>query len=46
MDKKLAAKVLDKALSTGADFAELYVQNKVTHVVELNYKRVDNVMTR
>ena len=46
MDKKLAAKVLDKALSTGADFAELYVQHKVTHVVELNYKRVDNVMTR
>ena len=46
MDKKLAASVLDKALCSGADFAELYVQNKSVHTIELNYKRVDNVLTR
>ena len=45
MDRSLAKKVLDIALGTGADFAELYVQNKVSRVVELNYKRVDNVST-
>jgi len=46
MDNKTARKVLDTALSTGADFAELYVQNKTTHTVELNYRRVDNVLSR
>ena len=34
------------ALATGADFAELYVQQRTSSVVELNYHRVDNVSTR
>ncbi len=46
MDHKTARKALDAALETGADFAELFVQNKTTHLVELNYRRVDNVSTR
>lgn len=46
MNNVLAQKVLDVALATGADFAELYVQNKTTRAVEINYKRVDNVSSR
>lgn len=46
MEKHIAQKTLDIALATGADFAELYVQNKTSHVVSINYKRVDNVFTR
>lgn len=46
MDKSTAQKVLNIGLSTGADFAELYVQDKTTRSIELNYKRVDNVATR
>lgn len=45
MENKQAKKVLSAALATGADLAELYVQNKLTRVVQLNYKRVDNVAT-
>lgn len=45
MDKKIAKKVLSKALATGADLAELYVQDKISRVVQLNYRRVDNVST-
>ena len=45
MDKVIAKKVLSKALATGADIAELYVQNKLSRVVQLNYRRVDNVST-
>lgn len=46
MDLKIAERVLNAALGSGADFAELYIQNKTTRTVELNYKRVDNVATR
>ncbi|MBD5131050.1 MAG: TldD/PmbA family protein [Clostridiales bacterium] len=46
MTNQTVKKVLDIALGTGADFAELYVQDKTTNVVELNYKRVDNVSSR
>lgn len=46
MDKALAKKVLDSALKSGADFGELYVQNKTDHLIDLNYKRVDNVTTK
>ena len=69
MENKQAKKVLSAALATGADLAELYVQNKLSRVIErrriaaravrrqgradnklsrvvqLNYKRVDNVAT-
>lgn len=45
MENKQAKKVLSAALATGADLAELYVQNKLSRVVQLNYKRVDNVAT-
>lgn len=43
MEKSTVKKVLDIALATGADFGELYVQDKTQSVVELSYKRVDNV---
>lgn len=43
MDNSTVKNVLNAALATGADFAELYVQNKLSRTVELNYKRVDNV---
>lgn len=46
MDKLLAKKVLEIALKSGADFGELYVQNKTSHLIDLNYKRVDNVTTK
>lgn len=46
MDRSTAQKVLNIGLSTGADFAELYVQDKTTRAVELNYKRVDNVASK
>ncbi len=46
MDNGIAKNVLNAALATGADFAELYVQNKTARTVELNYKRVDNVSSR
>ncbi|MDE6401442.1 MAG: TldD/PmbA family protein, partial [Clostridiales bacterium] len=46
MDNGIAKNVLNAALATGADFAELYVQNKTAYTVELNYKRVDNVSSR
>ena len=46
MQKQTARAVLDAALRTGADFAELYVQSKKSHAIEINYKRVDNVSTR
>lgn len=42
----IAKNVLNAGLATGADFAELYVQNKTAWTVELNYKRVDNVASR
>lgn len=45
MEKELAKKVLDVALGTGADFAELFVQNKLTHIIDINYKRVDSVLS-
>ncbi len=46
MKNSTAKRVLDAALATGADFAELYVQQRTSSVVELNYHRVDNVSTR
>lgn len=46
MENSTAKRVLDAALATGADFAELYVQQLNHSVVELNYRRVDNVSTR
>lgn len=40
--KSLALKVINEALKSGADFAELYVQSKFSHSVSLAHKRVDN----
>ncbi len=46
MDNKTAKAVLSASLETGADFAELYIQNKTTRVIDVNYKRVDDVSER
>lgn len=46
MDNKIATAALSVALETGADFAELYVQSKISRVIEINYKRVDDVSER
>ena len=35
MDNGIAKNVLNAALATGADFAELYVQNKTARTVEI-----------
>lgn len=46
MNNETARRALDVALETGADFAELYVQDKMSRTVELSYKRVENVSAR
>ncbi len=45
MDREVAKKVLSIALATGADYAELYVQNRAEKTIDINYKRVDNVLS-
>lgn len=46
MEHKIAEKVLNIALGTGADFAELYVQSHTEKIVSLEYHKVDTVATR
>ena len=46
MEQKIAERVLNVALETGADFAELYVQSKTVQTVALEYRKVDEVSTR
>lgn len=46
MEEHIARNVLNAGLRTGADYAELYVQNKKQRKIVLNYKRVDDVATR
>lgn len=43
MDKKIAKATLEAATSTGADFAELYFQDKLSKLIRLDYRKVDNV---
>jgi TldD protein len=41
ISKPMAISVLNEALKSGADFAEIYVQNKTSHILNLSHKRVD-----
>src|SRR5574344_3158561 len=41
VSKKLALDVLNESLKTGADFSELYVQNKLKHVISLSHRKVE-----
>jgi len=45
VSKTLAAAVLKEALKTGADFAELYAQDKKSHNISISHKRVDTLKT-
>ena len=45
VSKSLAAAVLKEALKTGADFAELYAQDRKNHSISISHKRVDSVST-
>ena len=46
MNNETARSVLNAALATGADFAELYIQSETARVIDVNYKRVDDVSER
>lgn len=41
ISKKLAFIILDEALRTGAEFADLFVQDELKHNISLSHKRVD-----
>ena len=41
ISNKLALAVINEGLKTGADFAEIYVQDEVDHRLSLGYHRVD-----
>lgn len=43
ISKKLALEVLNAGLATGADYSEIYFQNKYSHVTSLAKKQIDNV---
>ena len=43
LEKKLLKKVLDTALSTSADFAEIFIEDKFTTNASLNSSKVQNV---
>jgi len=43
ISKKLAIFVLNKALATGADFAEIYIQEKKDKIIVLSNKKVDTL---
>lgn len=42
LDKNIALEVLNEGLKTGADFAELYIQNKFSQSLILSHKIVDS----
>ncbi len=41
--KKIALAVLNEGLKTGADFAELYIQDKLSNIISLSHKKVDSI---
>ena len=43
--KKVALETLNEALKTGADFVELYTQDRRTHNIQVSHKRVENCIT-
>ena len=46
LDKKLAAEILDEALSTGGDFAEIFVEDSKSQTTLLGNCKVENARTR
>ena len=45
LNKDLAKRVLDTCLATGADFAELYVENKISNRIEVVNGEINRVTT-
>lgn len=45
LDKTIARDVLDAALKTGGDFAEIFMEDTLSHTVQLKSGRVDNINT-
>ena len=43
IDKRLAADVLDTALATGGDFAEIFVENSQADVIKMSELQVKNI---
>ncbi len=41
LNKDVAKEVLNIALSTGGDFAEIYIQEKFSHNISISHKRID-----
>lgn len=46
ISKKLALDVLNESLKSGAEFAELYIQNKYVHAISLSFRRVDSISSK
>ena len=42
--RQVCERVLQKAVSTGADFAELFVENTLNHTIDMVDTAVDDVM--
>lgn len=45
ISKKRALEILNIALKTGAEYAEIYQQEEIKRVISVNFKRVDVVST-
>ena len=45
VSKNVALAVINEALKTGVDFAELYVQNRTQHGINISHKNVENCST-
>lgn len=45
VNKNIALDVINEALKTGADFAELYTQNRTQHTINIAHKRVEACAT-
>ena len=45
VSKKIALAVINEALKTGVDFAELYVQDRTQHSINISHKNVENCST-
>ena len=45
LDRKTAADVLDQAIRTGGDFAEIFVEDRVNHNLTLRSGRLESVRT-
>lgn len=46
LSKQLAVLVLNEGLKSGADFAEIFVQDEFDHSISLSHKRVDSVVSK